>query len=186
MGVAATVTRAPSSTTDTLDVEWLTADDDGLEEAGGESCRWLTRDSTLPAVGDEAVLLIDSRGDPFALVWPAAVGDTSKVAFPFAAGWADFGGFSEGASVSKQGRSVTLQGGVTKTSGAPVQGDVIGTLAAAYAPTGTLWFPVVSGGAVTTFGVIRVDSSGDVIWWAGSAAETDFTSLGGITYEAAT
>lgn len=106
----------------------------------------------------------------------------SKEPFPFAAGWADYGGGNEVASVSRHGRTVILQGGVTKTVGAPAAGNVIGTLAAAYWPAGTLWFSVPTGPAVTLPGVVRVDPNGDVIWWAGSATEPDFASLSGITY----
>jgi hypothetical protein len=71
MGVACVVTRAPANAADTLDVQWRSPrDGDQPEELAGErGARWTRRGSTLPAVGDEALLLVDSQGDPWVIAW---------------------------------------------------------------------------------------------------------------------
>lgn len=105
----------------------------------------------------------------------------SKIPFPFSAGWADTAvAGHEGASYSRHGRVVQLQGAVTKTSGSPASNDVIGVLPAGFRPTGLLVFPAVTNFAF--FGVVVVDSVGQVVWFAGSATETDHTSLSGIAF----
>lgn len=68
MGVAATVTRAPATADDQLDVEWTIASEDG-EETQSETCRWVRRGTALPAVGDDALVLTDSQGDPWVIAW---------------------------------------------------------------------------------------------------------------------
>jgi hypothetical protein len=66
MGVAATVDGAPSGADDTLDVLYVT---ETGEQASEQDCRWVRRGTTLPADGDDALLLLDSHGDPWAWVW---------------------------------------------------------------------------------------------------------------------
>lgn len=68
-GIAAVITRAPASADDTLDVSWITLTG---EAAGEQSVRWASR-GALPAKGDDALLIMDSRGDPWAVCWPSAV-----------------------------------------------------------------------------------------------------------------
>lgn len=105
----------------------------------------------------------------------------SQVAFPFAAGWADYGSGFEGASYSRHGRVVTLQGLVTKSGGTPAVNDVIGTLPPGFRPTATLIFPTASGQA-NQFGRVQVTVAGEVVWLQGGATETDYTSLSGISF----
>lgn len=107
---------------------------------------------------------------------------SGKVAFPFAAGWANTAVGQEGASYTRQGQVVWLQGSVTKTSGAPASGDLIGTLPAGFRPSALLTFPVVGGPGVNIFGVLLVHEDGRVRWFSGSAAETDYTSLSGVSF----
>jgi hypothetical protein len=68
MGVAATVDGAPSGADDTLDVLYVT---ETGEQASEQGLRWATRGGALPADGDDALLFLDSLGDPWALVWPS-------------------------------------------------------------------------------------------------------------------
>lgn len=65
-GIAAVITRAPASADDTLDVSWVTLTG---EVAGEQSVRWTRRGTALPAEGDDALLIMDSRSDPWAIVW---------------------------------------------------------------------------------------------------------------------
>lgn len=104
----------------------------------------------------------------------------SKVAFPFGVGWANFAGV-EGATYSRHGRVVRLQGMVTKSGGTPAAGNVIGTLPDGYKPTGQLVFAAVTG-STDTFGRVDVDASGNVIWQSGGTGGTDYTSLSGISF----
>lgn len=104
----------------------------------------------------------------------------SKIAFPFAAGWADLAGF-EAATYSKHGRVVRLQGIVTKTAGVPAGGNVIGTLPVGFRPTATVIF-VVWTGSPPQAGRLDVQANGDVVWSAGGVAETDFTNLSGVSF----
>jgi hypothetical protein len=105
----------------------------------------------------------------------------AKVALPFAANWGNYGtGTGEEATYSRFGRLVVLQGLVTK-SGTPAALDVIGTLPVGFRPVGNVLFPVVTGGT-TSFGAVRVNSSGQIEWITGDTAETDFTSLSGIAF----
>lgn len=69
MGIAATVTRAPSEDDPTIDVEWIAPADETIgEEASTEPrVKWVC--PSTPAVDDPALLLIDSRGDAWALVF---------------------------------------------------------------------------------------------------------------------
>jgi hypothetical protein len=105
----------------------------------------------------------------------------AKVPLSFAANWSNYGsGTGEEATYSRFGRLVVLQGLVTK-AGTPAAADVIATLPAGFRPTGSVLFSVVTGGT-TSFGAVRVNSSGQVEWIAGDTAESDFTSLSGITF----
>jgi hypothetical protein len=83
MGIAATVSRAPSDADDTLDLHWLSPRDgvDGEERVGEKDLRWVST-SRLPAVDDDALLLVDSQGDPWAFVWAtgAIMGDAAASA----------------------------------------------------------------------------------------------------------
>jgi hypothetical protein len=83
MGIAATVSRAPSDADDTLDLHWLSPRDgeDGEESVGEKDLRWVST-SRLPAEDDDALLFIDSLGDPWAFVWATGVvmGDASLAA----------------------------------------------------------------------------------------------------------
>jgi hypothetical protein len=75
MGIAATVTHAPANADDLLDVQWTSPRDgqDGEEVVRERDLRWVST-SRLPAVGDDALLFVDSQGDPWAFVW--ATGST--------------------------------------------------------------------------------------------------------------
>jgi hypothetical protein len=106
---------------------------------------------------------------------------TYKTAFPFGAGWGNFGGAYENATYSKVGRTVFLQGTVSKTGGTPTIGDVIGTLPVGFRPASHLLFAVATG-ATHTAGIVEVQSDGDVIWTAGNTVEIDYTSLSGISF----
>ena len=106
--------------------------------------------------------------------------DRYKVALPFAANWSNFGGSLEDASYSRHGHLVVLQGLVTK-SGTPAASDVIATLPDGFRPSENLIFAVATGGT-TSFGAVRVESDGDIVWLAGNTTETDFTSLSGIVF----
>lgn len=105
----------------------------------------------------------------------------SKIAFPYGAGWGDFGSGYEGATYSRHGRVVRLQGLVTKSGGTPTAADVIGTLPTGFRPAADLIFAVCTGGTAT-FGRVTVRSSGGVEWTAGSTTEADFTSLSGVCF----
>lgn len=69
-GVPAVVRVAPANTDDTLVVSWSSIDEeDGDERTIEETCLWVRRGTALPVVGDAALLLIDTIGDPYALVF---------------------------------------------------------------------------------------------------------------------
>lgn len=106
--------------------------------------------------------------------------DRYKIALPFAANWGDYGSPNEGASFSRHGRLVVLQGLVTK-SGTPASGNAIGTLPEGFRPVDTLHFAVATGGT-DAFGRVSVDSAGVIKWISGSTVETDFTSLAGVVF----
>jgi hypothetical protein len=107
---------------------------------------------------------------------------THKAAWPFASGWANYGSGQEPCTYSKHGKSVTVQGAFTKTSGAPGATNVIATLPAGFQPTGELYIPTVTGPSGNTFGAVSIQPDGDIVWRAGSAVETDFTSFA-VTFE---
>lgn len=112
----------------------------------------------------------------------SALGEqTFKTALSFGAGWSNYGGGHEAATYSRIGRLVALQGLVTK-AGAPVGGDVIGTLPTGFRPSGQLVFVVEATGL---HGRVDVNSSGSIIWQAGGTVGTTYTSLSGITFIAA-
>lgn len=114
----------------------------------------------------------------------AAFGDVIyKQALSFGTNWGDYGGPNEGASYSRLGKLVFLQGLVTK-SGTPASGDTIGTLPTGFRPAGQLHFAVATGGT-DAFGRVAIDSAGVVKWISGNTTETDFTSLSGIVFAAA-
>lgn len=104
----------------------------------------------------------------------------SKVAFPFAAGWANFGGTFETVTYSMHGRVVRLQGLATNTSGLPAAGDVLGTLPPGFRPAATLVF---EGAAQNAFARIDVQADGQVVLQVvGVAGETDYVSLSGVSF----
>jgi hypothetical protein len=105
----------------------------------------------------------------------------SKVAFPYSAGWSNIGAGFEGASYSRHGRVVRLQGMVTKAAGTPADGDVIGTLPANHRPEEILRFTVVTGTG-RFFGAIDVEPDGQVVWRAGATGETDYVSFSGVSF----
>ena len=112
----------------------------------------------------------------------------SKVAFPFAAGFTNVGGALEDATYSKHGRTVSLQGLVTKTVGTITVGDVLGTLPDGARPTGTLLFPVqisTSTAGASNVGRLDVLANGDVTFNAGTVSGGDFLSFSGILFVAA-
>jgi hypothetical protein len=80
MGVACTVDVAPSGADGTLDVLYTT---DAGEMADEKGLRWASRGGVLPIEGDDALLFLDSLGDPWAIVWPSGV--TSDVSARLAA-----------------------------------------------------------------------------------------------------
>jgi hypothetical protein len=97
MGVYATVSRAPAGPDDTLDVLWVSASDGVEPEGQGEETdlRWASRGGVLPAVGDDALLFIDSRGDPWAVCWPSGATpdsgpDAVTVVAAFSNGWLNY------------------------------------------------------------------------------------------------
>ena len=107
----------------------------------------------------------------------------AKVALPFASGWGNYGTavWTEGASYSRFGRLVVLQGLVTKAGGAPAATDVIATLPVGFRPAGRQMFVVVTGNTEQD-GRVDVLADGTVVWMRGSATETDYTSLSGIAF----
>ena len=112
----------------------------------------------------------------------AKLGAVYKVAFPFGSGWGNYGGgVFEDCTYSKIGRLVVLHGLATKTGGAPAASDVIGTLPAGYRPAGMLRFGTRGENANAAW-VVDVQADGDVVWMAGDATETDYTSLSGIAF----
>jgi hypothetical protein len=69
-GVPAVVSRAPATTDDPVFVTWTSIDEeDGDERKIEEQCLWSRRGVALPAVGDSALLLLDTIGDAYALVF---------------------------------------------------------------------------------------------------------------------
>ena len=145
-----------------------------IEEDGeGEQNIVIAFDRNDSAATDAEITALDTRVD--------SLEGQSKIPFPFASGWANSAVAGvEPATYSKHGRLVRLQGSVTKTGGAPANGDVIGTLPDGFRPTGALVLPICTGG--TSNGTVRVEADGDVVWRSGDAIETDFTSLSGITF----
>lgn len=191
-GFAATVTRAPASADDTLDVTWITLTG---EVAGEQSVRWAGR-GVLPAEGDDALLIMDSRGDPWAVCWPSGltsdtagslaaldarldaieagpeavryIGDTGQPAF--VNGWVNFdnglatpgGGTNRDAGFYRDRGRVHLTGLIRSGT----MGDVAFTLPAGYRPVRQdAEFAVNS---VNAFGVIAVLSTGVVLPSVGS------------------
>lgn len=74
LGVRARITVAPLDADDALVVEWAApASDDVAEEGAPETVTLWVGNGRLPAVGDDALLIVDSVGDPWAIV--AATGD---------------------------------------------------------------------------------------------------------------
>ena len=78
--------------------------------------------------------------------------------------------------------SVDLRGLVTKNPGTPSQGDVIALLPAGYRPPARMAFPVATGSATDVYGRVDVQADGAVVWIAGGTGETDFTSLGTVSF----
>jgi hypothetical protein len=105
--------------------------------------------------------------------------DTYKTALPFGANWGNYGVY-EGATYSRIGRMVILQGLVSKT-GTPAGGDVIATLPAGYRPAEHVIFATATG-ETTVGGRVDVESTGQIIWRTGATGETDYTSLSGIAF----
>lgn len=105
----------------------------------------------------------------------------AKRALPFAAGWGNFGGIYEGASYSRMGRLVVLQGLVTKTGGTPTSGNVIGTLPLGFRPTSSHVFVAWTGESGQA-GRVDVHYTGEIQWVSGGTAETDFLTLSGIAF----
>jgi hypothetical protein len=183
-----------SATTPADDLRVIAPDWDDGEHAFGP-VRWHPIGGALPQVGDECMIVERSDGVWAVAGWWSdsqgtgiaqstidaldarldALEGASKVAFPYASGWADRGAGFESASYSLHGTTVALQGLVTKTGGTPSAGDIIGTLPSGHRPTGTLIFEV-STGATDARGRIHVESSGNVTWQAGSTTETDKTA----------
>jgi hypothetical protein len=96
------------------------------------------------------------------------------------AGWAAYGGeFAGGATYTRNGVLVLLQGTVTKTTGLPAANDVIATIP--YAPSERLPFVVAVG---ETFGAGRVDvlNNGQVVWITGLVTEPDYVSLATVAF----
>ena len=108
--------------------------------------------------------------------------DVPWIALPYGAGWADYGGGFEPAEYRLDRGIVQLRGMVTKSGGAPAAGNTIATLPAGFRPTtGNVLFGVATG-ATHTFGRIDVTTAGSIVWRAGSAVETDYVSLAGLSF----
>lgn len=113
---------------------------------------------------------------------PAFVGVGSAPAF--SAGWGNYPTGYAHVSYWRSGRTVFLSGLASKTGGTPGSGDVIFVLPVGFRPVTSEVFSAATGEA-TTFGRVDVDPAGQVIWRSGAGAETDFTSLSGISFWAA-
>lgn len=99
----------------------------------------------------------------------------------FATNWANYGpAFEVGSYRKDQLGIVHLRGLVTK-AGAPVGGDIIGTLPDGYRPLHELVF-VVATGEPAASGRVDVFPNGDLVWFQGQVGEPDFTSLDGIEF----
>jgi hypothetical protein len=115
----------------------------------------------------------------------AALGEQAfKTSLPLGSGWGNYGGGYETASYSRIGRLVVLQGLVTKTSGTPTAGDLIGVLPAGFRPSGGLLFAVATG-ETPAVGRVDLSASGNINWTAGASGEADYTALSGIVFVAA-
>jgi hypothetical protein len=168
MGIAATVTHAPSDADDLLDVEWTSPRDgeDGEEVVGERDLRWVST-SRLPAVGDDALLFVDSQGDPWAQVFATGAaladppGTTEPIEAPnvvsaFLNSWVNFDADRPARYYKDRGR--VFLSGLVKSG---TIGGTIFTLPVGYRPASVngLLFPVVSNGG---FGFAAVFSSGVV------------------------
>lgn len=103
------------------------------------------------------------------------------LAFPFAAGWGNFGSGFEAATYGRRGDIVRLQGLVTKSGGTPTVNDVIGTLPAGFRPTSQLRLDFATGGTPSS-GQFDIQTDGDVVWISGSTSETDYVSFSGVSF----
>jgi hypothetical protein len=196
MGIAATVSRAPSDADDTLDLHWLSPRDgeDGEESVGEKDLRWVST-SRLPIVGDDALLFVDSLGDPWAFVWatgasfgadavPEAVRLIGGVGQPaFQNSWAnlDVSAGDRQAGFYRAGGRVHLTGVI----GIGASGTTAFTLPVGYRPIPTpdnIAFPTIAGG--NGIAIIQITPSGAVIvsnWTTGSAV-TSFCFLDGVSF----
>lgn len=68
-GTRAQVRRAPSDENPLIDVSWVVDGEEGVEV----DVMWVA--FSTPAEGDPVLLMQDSVGDPWALVWTGAVGE---------------------------------------------------------------------------------------------------------------
>jgi hypothetical protein len=97
-------------------------------------------------------------------------------------GWANYGGPYEGAGYrkDKQGQ-VHLRGLVSQSGGLPPNSTIIAVLPAGYRPAQRQILTTYGG---NSDGAIRVDilPDGALTWVVGPSAETDYTSLSGLSY----
>lgn len=98
-------------------------------------------------------------------------------------GWANYGGPFAGAAFTRdQLGAVHLRGLVTRASGPPTLGSLIGVLPPGYRPKGDRVFSVHTGHEPYSGGRVDVRADGVVTWIAGSVGEQDYTSLDGISF----
>jgi hypothetical protein len=68
-GIAGMVQASPATADDPLTVAYTLRDSDGSEEPAEEGpLRWASN-GRMPLAEDDALLLFDDQGDPWALVW---------------------------------------------------------------------------------------------------------------------
>lgn len=163
-------------------------------------CSWMPKGLAFPAEGDNCLVVFDDDGTP----WIAAFETTAAydapitalsaaldarldalealenvTGFAFTAGWQAF----NTSYYYKDRDRVFLRGYVAKNNGtAPAAGQVIATLPVGYRPNFNTIHVVPSGNGANLFGVIVVNSSGQIIWQTGSALVNDLIGLDGISF----
>jgi hypothetical protein len=180
MGIAATVSSAPTNVADTLDLHWLSPRDgaDGEEVVRERDLRWVAT-SQLPAVGDDALLFIDSLGDPWAFVWAtgaalnepiAAVTDVAS----FTNSWTSVVGRAAG-YYADRGR-VYLRGGLKSGT----SGQAAFTLPSPFWPSFTVEFAAPATGGIAE---VVVSSAGVVTPFnVGATTVTTSVFMDGISF----
>jgi hypothetical protein len=100
-------------------------------------------------------------------------------------GWVSHSGADQPpASYRRDGNGIVyLRGLVAKASGAPSNGDIIGTLPAGYRSRYRIIVPALTGNP-EAIGRLDIQLNGQIVWVLGGAGEPDYTSLNGISLAA--